>query len=178
MTAACGQWSGVRRTRGGGFSLFEIMLVLLVLGIAAAMVVPAVGNNIRSPSLKTAANVLASDLEYCQSECIGQPNAPRVVLFDTTSNNYRVALFSTSAAVKHPVDSMDFINDFATGRNAQLAGVRITSVAMGSGTLSALTYDAYGRPLITADVVITLTFSGQTMTVTVKNGTGDVSISG
>jgi Tfp pilus assembly protein FimT len=171
-SSPCLLFSSSRRARA--FTLFEIVLVLLVLGIAAMMVVPAVGSNLYAARLKTAANVLASDIEFCQSECIAQPNAPRAVIFDAAANTYKVAVFSTSTALKHPADGFDFINDFATGRNAQLNGVAITAVT--GLTPPTLTFDAYGRPLNPTDVVITLSFSGQTMRVTVKSGTGDVSI--
>jgi Tfp pilus assembly protein FimT len=180
MRAGRDQWSVVGgetgRARPRAFTLFAIVLVLLILGIAAMMVVPAVGNNINSPRLKTAANLLASDIEFCQSECIGQPNAPRAVAVNTAANTYKLVVFSTSATIKHPGDGVDFLNDFSTGRTAKLSGVAITSVLVGSTALSTLTFDSYGRPLITGDLVITLSFGGQTMTVRVKNGTGDVSI--
>jgi prepilin-type N-terminal cleavage/methylation domain-containing protein len=156
------------------FTLVEVIMVLLVLGIAAAMVVPAVGSNLYAARLKTAANVLASDIEFCQSECIAQPSAPRAVVLDVASNTYKLVVFSSNATIKHPADGQNFVNDFATGRNAQLSGVSITAVT--GGTPATLTFDGYGRPLITADMVITLAFSGQTMTVTVAKGTGDVSI--
>ncbi len=164
--------------RAGGFTFFELVLVLLIIGIAAAALVPAVNGNIRSPKLRTAANVLAADIEYCASECIAQPSSPRAITFDTVNNKYTVVDFSAGTAVTNPGDGQTFVNDFSTGRNAQLSGVSITGLAMGSGTLSALTFDAYGKPLITADFVITLSYNGQTMTITVKMGTGDVSIAG
>jgi prepilin-type N-terminal cleavage/methylation domain-containing protein len=175
--------SGIAMGRGrrgvmGGFTLFEMVLVLLVIGIAAAAIVPAVGNNIRSPKLRTAANVLASDIEFCASECIAQPNAPRAINFDTTGNKYTVVDSNDGTAIKHPMDGQSYVNDFATGRNSQLSGVGITGLVMGSETLSSLTFSAYGRPTITADLVITLTYNNQTLQVTVKNGTGDVVISG
>jgi type II secretory pathway pseudopilin PulG len=155
-----------------------MVLVLLILGIAAAAIVPAVGTNLYSSKLKTAANVLASDIEFCSSECIAQPSAPRAITFDTTHNSYSVIDFNAGTVINNPGDAMAFTNDFATGRNAQLSGVSITALTMGAGTLTALSFDAYGKPLITADFVITLSYKGQTMTVTVKMGTGDVSISG
>jgi len=180
MTVKRGQWRVVRGGRTGrrAFTLFEIVLILLVLGIAATMVVPAT-NNLTSPRLKTAAIVLAADLEFCQSECIAQPAAQRAIVFNITNNKYTMTVFSTGVAIKNPGDGLDFVNDFATGRNAQLNGVTISSIVMGSsGTLTTLTYDAYGKPLITGDLVITLSYKGQTMSVTLKSGTGDVSISG
>jgi len=166
-----------RRTRAA-FTLFEVVLTLLILGIAAAVVVPAVGNNTFSPRLKTSANVLASDIEYCASECIGNPSAPRAIVFDTTHNKYTLTVFSTGVAIKHPADSMDFVNDFATGRNNAFTGVVLTSATCAGANLSALTFDSYGKPIASADVIITLTYNGTSMTVTVNSSTGDVSIAG
>jgi Tfp pilus assembly protein FimT len=171
-----------RRNRRPGvrsaFTLFELVLVVLLLGIVAAALVPAMGNNLYSPRLRTAANVLAGDLDYCASECIAQPRAPRAVAFDTAHNKYTLIDFTSQAALKHPADSRDFVNDFATGRNAQLAGVTLQSVLCAGNPVSSVAFDAYGRPLLAADLVITLAFNSQTLTVTVSHATGDVSVSG
>ena len=86
--------------------------------------------------------------------------------------------FNAGTAVKFPADGQNYVNDFSTGRNSQLTGVAIASITMGGTTLSTLTFDAYGKPLITADLVITLTYQGTNMAITVKNGTGDVTITG
>lgn len=160
-----------------GFTLFEVVLVLLIIGIAAAMVVPAAANA-SSPRLRTAANVLAADVDYCASECIAQPNAPRAITFDAASNRYTMVNFNTAATINHPADNKPYVNDFSTGRNAQFQGVSIASITMGGTTLSTLTFDAYGKPLITADLVITLTCNSRNMVLTVSKTTGDVSITG
>jgi prepilin-type N-terminal cleavage/methylation domain-containing protein len=160
----------------GGFTIFELMLVVVVIGIVAAILVPAVGNNLKSSRLSTAANVLAADIEFCSSECITRPSNPRAIVFDLTLNKYTIQDLATSAIISHPADSLPFVNDFTTGRNSQLQGVTIRSIAMGNGTLNVLAFDAYGRPLITADMVITLAYANSTMTITVKKGTGDVTI--
>ena len=158
----------IRPKRCGGrrpaFTLFEMMAVVFILGIIAAALVPPLGNNVYSPRLRTAANVLAGDIDFCASECIAQPNAPRAITFDTTGNKYTVLDFNAGAAVKHPADAKDFINDFATGRNAQLAGVTLASVVSGGTAVGTVTFDAYGRPLLTSDLVITLAYNGQTLT--------------
>ena len=158
------------------FTLFELAVVVLIIGIAAAALLAAVGGDIRSARLATAANVLASDIEFCQGECINRPDTPRQITFDLTNNKYTVQDKATTATINHPADSQPFVNDFSTGRNAQLAGVAVTGLAMGAGSLNVLTFDSYGRPSITADFVVTLTYKGNTMRVTVKQGTGDVSI--
>jgi Tfp pilus assembly protein FimT len=167
-----------RRGARGAFTFYEIMLVVLIVGIIAAALVPPLGNNLYSSRLRTAANVLAGDIDFCASECIAQPNALRAITFDTTGNKYTVLDFSAAVPVKHPADAKDFINDFATGRNAQLAGVSLTSVVSGGSAVSTVTFDAYGRPLLTSDLVITLAFQGQALTLTVSAATGDVAITG
>jgi prepilin-type N-terminal cleavage/methylation domain-containing protein len=160
------------------FTLFEIVLVVLILGIIAAALLPPLGSGLYSPRLRTAANVLAGDIDFCASECIAQPGATRAISFDTTANKYTVLDFNAAAPIKHPADSKDFINDFATGRNAQLAGVKLQSVVSGATPLTTVTFDAYGRPLLSSDLVITLLYNSQTLTVTVSSTTGDVSITG
>ncbi|HUO09731.1 MAG TPA: prepilin-type N-terminal cleavage/methylation domain-containing protein [Phycisphaerae bacterium] len=162
--------------RPGGFTLFELAVVVLIIGIAAAALVAAVGGDIRSSRLSIAANVLASDIEFCQGECINRPDTPRQITFDLTNNKYSVQVKSSGTTINHPADGLPFINDFATGRNAQLSGVTLSGLKMGSGSLNVLTFDSYGRPSITADFVVTLGYNGQAMKVTVKQTTGDVSI--
>jgi prepilin-type N-terminal cleavage/methylation domain-containing protein len=160
------------------FTLFELVLVVLIIGIAAAAIVPAIGNNLHSSELSTAANMLASDIDFCASTCISQPEAPCAITFDTTHNQYSVIDVNSGGVLTAPMDGLPYVNDFATGRNAQIAGVTITGLVMGSGTLTSLTFDPYGKPVTTADFVITLTYNGQSMSVTVSHLTGDVSISG
>lgn len=175
-----GRRCGGRSSERGrfGFTLFEMVLVVLILGTVAAALVPPIGNNLYSPRLRTAANVLASDIDFCASECIARPSAPRIITFDSTANRYSIIDFGTSAPIKHPVDEMDFINDFSTGRNAQLNGVRIQSVVSGGSPLGTLAFDCYGRPMINADAIITLTFKGSSLAIQVSATTGDVSIVG
>jgi prepilin-type N-terminal cleavage/methylation domain-containing protein len=165
-----------RRTARRGFTLFEIVLVTLILGICAGTFLAAAGGDLRSSRLSVAANVLASDIEFTQGECINQPSDPCKMVFDTVGNTYSVIDTTTGNVIPHPADSMPFTNDFATGRNAQLAGVSVTSVMMGTSPMTVLQFDAYGRPLVTTDLSVLLSYNGSTMHVNVKAGTGDVSI--
>ncbi len=47
---------------------------------------------------------------------------------------------------------------------------------MGGATFNTLTFDAYGRPVITAAMIVTLNYNGNTMKVNVAPTTGDVTI--
>lgn len=160
------------------FSLFELTFVLLILGIVAAALVPAVGNNIRAPRLRAAANVLAADIEYCASLCISRPGDPAALLFNLPANRYSLIDLDSGNTLTHPMDGQDFLNDFASGRNAQLADIQITSALCAGTPATALTFDAYGKPVLTADLVITLTYKTQSLTLTVSAATGDVTIAG
>ena len=121
-------------------------------------------------------NMLAADIDFCMSECINRPDTPRAIVFDTVANTYKMIDTTTNATITDPGDGLPFLNDFATGRTTQVAGVTITSVTMNGLPFTTLTFDSYGRPLITADMLITLSYAGKTMTVTVKQTTGDVTI--
>jgi len=122
--------------------------------------------------------VLASDIDYCSSICISKPRSPAAISFDVTHDQYTLIDVGTGSTLTHPMDGASFINDFQTGRNSQLQDVYITRVVSGAVNITALTFDSYGKPVLTADLVITLVYKTQTLTVTVKCATGDISISG
>jgi prepilin-type N-terminal cleavage/methylation domain-containing protein len=170
--------SATRHSAWRGFSLFEMTLVVLILGIIAAALIPPIGNNLTSPRLRTAANVLATDLEYCASESIAQPGAPRSITFDLVNNKYTLKDVNAGTTLKFPGDGQDYINDFATGRNVQFAGVTITSVVAGVATPATIAFDAYGKPQLLNNLVITLSYNSRTLTVTLNSATGDVTIAG
>ena len=167
-----------------GFTLFELVVLIVVIGLVAIVVVPqgALGGNTR---LGTAANVVAADVEYCQSACIASPATALAMTLSVPQNTYSIGSAKPpTTPIKFPGDSSQaYVNDFATGRDAPLAGVHIVSV----NGLSAfrLTFDAYGRPLAcdgtgitysVGDVTILLSDGGTTLKVFVDSSTGDVSI--
>ncbi len=165
----------IRRRRAGAFTLFEIMLVIAIIGLIGLIAVPQFSGQ-SGMRLTTAANVLASDIEFCENECISHPDALRVIKFDTTNNRYWIALASsTSVPISHPADSLPYLNDFATGRNVRLAGVSISAISIGSGG-TVITPDIYGCPGLATDATITLTNGTTTVTVTVNANSGDVTV--
>ena len=50
-----------------GFTLLELMIVMILMGLMTALVVPVTGNTIARMELKTAAKKTASALRYCRN---------------------------------------------------------------------------------------------------------------
>lgn len=82
------------RANRGGFSLIEVMIVALVLGIAAAVAVPKFGSSMKNHRASLAANQLAADLNYAAAEARATGMDVRVS-FDATdesTNGHSAAL--------------------------------------------------------------------------------------
>ena len=90
-----------------GFTVAEILIVVLVLAIMAAIVIPSIGTS-ADAQLTSAAQVLVTDLENTRSLALtGQ--VPYTLLFNTTKTSYKVATdyaggaYTATQAVPHPV---------------------------------------------------------------------------
>jgi prepilin-type N-terminal cleavage/methylation domain-containing protein len=73
---------------GKGFTLVEVMMVLVILGIAATIVVPMVSDT-SDMKATSAARQITSTLLYAQTASISSQQQYQVV-FDTTNNSYEV----------------------------------------------------------------------------------------
>lgn len=157
------------------FTLFEVMVVVVIIAVAGLVVIP-IANNVTSPQLRTAANVVAADIEFCQSECINNPSSLRQIQFDTIGNKYWIATAaSASTPITNPDDGQPYQNDFKTGRTRAFSGVTIKTVSVGTGNI--LKFDTFGQPTSTAtDATIVLSVGAKTMTLTVNASTGDITI--
>jgi Tfp pilus assembly protein FimT len=171
-----------RQTRG--YTLFEVVLTVMIVGLIGLIAIPVISSTTSAPGLKTAANMLASDIEYVESASISTPQAMRVLRINLSNNRYWVATAAaTETPITSPADGQPYLNDFATGRSARLSGVTIRSVS-GIGTSGqtsfTIAFNAYGVPTGSSgnNIVITLgTANNTTMTVTIDGTTGEVTIS-
>src|SRR5687767_4923700 len=87
----------------GAFTLVEILVVVLIIGIAAAVIVPIMGSR-DDLKVKSAARLLMADLIYAQNRAISTQQRHYVIFNDTAPQNYRLATSVTPIVnIEHPV---------------------------------------------------------------------------
>lgn len=152
-----------------GFTLVEIIIVVVILSIAAVMIVPMM-SSAGSMQIPSAANMIAADLEYAKSMAITEGQNFSVV-FDTTAESYSIK-DPNGTTIKHPVKKgFDYVENFSTDR--QLGKVKITAVSFATGKV---VFDALGSPDNGGSV--TIQADNMTATINVEAITGFISIQG
>lgn len=73
-----------------GFTLVELLIVVVLVGILAGVVIPSLGD-MRTYRLREAARLLAADLEFAQSDSLAHGEQPRTVRFEPAAGRYWIA---------------------------------------------------------------------------------------
>jgi prepilin-type N-terminal cleavage/methylation domain-containing protein len=175
------------QARGGGFTLAEILIVVLIIAIAAMIAVPMMGS-MDSMQIRSAANMIAADLEYAKSMAISRQENYSVV-FNETTESYQIFKDQggTLVPIEHPVkktkETSDYIVNFST--DSRLNKVVIESVNFDNSPSKTITFDSLGSPhsgsetlphYLTDEGEINLKAGDFTMTVSVEPVTGFISI--
>jgi len=158
------------------FTLIELIVVMVIIGIAALLAVPMIGSA-ADVQVRSAANMIAADLDYAKSMAITTQQNYSVV-FDTANEIYQV--HDPCGVVDHPLKpGSDFEVDFQS--DSRLNRVDIDTADFDSQT--AVTFDYLGSPYsgtTTANPLnsgqISLQADAFTMTVTVEPMTGYVTV--
>ena len=149
------RWGGLRTPNFKGMTLIEVIVVMIVIGILAAIVIPRFDFTTSSrASADGAVYMIASDIRYVQ-ECAMANRVSKSITFTLNQNFY------TFPATVPSTSSLD-----PSGRLP--SGVTI-------GTTVTFTFNSLGEPTTSAGWTVTV--SGSTKTITVANYTGKVSIS-
>jgi len=158
-----------------GFTLIELLIVIVIIAIAAMTAIPMM-SSAGSVQIKSAANMIAADLEYAKSVAIARGQYFSVV-FDKNTDSYSIIKDQTGSVIKHPVKKG---SDYVIGlRDKGLDKVDITDVDF-DGT-STVKFDYLGSPYNGDNNplnrgVIRLQAAGITVTVNVEPVTGFISI--
>ena len=127
-----------------GFTLIEILVVVIILGIAAAIIVPHIGS--RSDLKATsAARLIMADLIYTQNRSISTQKW-HYVQFDAGAEGYRVLdqFQPTITIITHPVERSPVAVSIGPGGPAPLRDVLLDSVSFDGQ--SVLAFDEMGTP--------------------------------
>ena len=161
------------------FTIVELIVVMVILAIAAMLAVPMI-SSAADVQVRSAANMIAADLDYAKSMAISRQQYYSVV-FDSANNKYKVRNASEDP-IDHPIRAgSPFVVDLQA--DSRLSRVDIAGADFDPDSQPSVTFDYLGSPysgIGTANPldsgVITLEAGSFTMTVTVEPMTGYVTV--
>ena len=161
------------------YTLVEILITVVILGIAAAIVIPSMGDS-GVLRVQAAVRQVISDISYAQSEAVAHQRSVGV-LFDPVNKTYGLIDMPATGTVT-------MANAFQTTVfNGEMGDAAFESVAFtnSSGNANLLIFDEQGTPVLsaTSNVApttgeIVISGSGQRFTISVEGYTGRVSVRG
>ena len=160
-----------------GFSLVELIVVMLVISILAVLAIEKITTVLSSTRAQLAANDLSVNLRYIQNMAMDRERTTRVI-FSVASNTYSVTIYGTNSfmAVNGPVKQSPWLVNISD----RFSGVALANVdidGMGGATLYFSATN--GIPLNTNGAWLTtngsITFNSG-LTVTIAPDTGYVDL--
>ena len=152
-------------------SLIEVTITLLCLAIAAAIVFPTLNDN-GPDQLRSAAQVLISDIQFAQGQSMSHSDDPRVIVFEADKSGYTIATKSKpNQPITNPVGQTKYLTKFGQGRAASLTKVRLG--ALGVGGDDQLGFGGLGQLDQTTPATITLTAGARSIVITIDPITGE-----
>ena len=167
LTKMCGKCTGKMSFEIYGFTIVEILIVVVILGIAAMTAIPMMSSG-ADFQIRSAANMIAADLEYAKSMAISRGQNYYVV-FNESTESYQIE-DQSSTVIQHPVKKgFSYIVNFPN--ESRLRKVEITSVSF---TNDKVGFDCLGSPDDGGTIIINA--DGITATISVEPVTGYISI--
>lgn len=172
ITANAFQANHNRRRRA--FTLIEVLIVAVVLGILALVVIPGQGTHQRHV-VENAAKLMLADLEYAQVLSITDSSDPCVLVVGGGGDRYHIARRSDPATpIPDPAGGGDCLTIFGQGRAETLDGVSISAT---TGIVGGETrYTSLGALAQGDDVALTLASAAENIVVVIDASTGDPEI--
>jgi general secretion pathway protein H len=178
-----------------GFTLVEILMVVVILGIASAVIVPQIGTR-SDLKARAAARMVIADLIYAQNMAIATQKM-HYVKFDAGNNRYTIyddAPLDASNIINHPVNKSAYTVQFGAAGGARYADLALDSagtvfngISVSHRPADTICFDELGTPFVYRADQVTKTDemldgavrvkSGTfTLTVQVQRYTGEISI--
>src|SRR5688500_12833639 len=178
-----------------GFTLVEILMVVVILGIASAVIVPQIGTR-SDLKARAAARIVVADLIYAQNMAIATQKM-HYVKFDTANNRYTIyddVPLAAATTIKHPVNKNNYVVQFGVAGGSKFAelsldaaGTVFNGVSVSHRPADTICFDELGTPFVyRADQVtktnemldgsVRVKSGTYTLTVRVQRYTGEISI--
>lgn len=181
------------RRWAAGFTLVEILTVVLILGIASAIVAPQIGSR-DDLKVRAAARVLIADLLYAQNMAVAQQKY-HYVKFDPDAEEYTVMSTVDPSpeivTIKNPVTKDPFSTKMGPDGNSRLSDVRIKSAVFNGEDAANFTnkftvaFDELGQPHVydavndknpLFDGTVVLQCGPHEIAVTIERYTGEIKV--
>lgn len=148
------------------FTLVEILMVVIIIGIASAVIVPQISSR-DDMKASSAARTVMADLVYAQNMAItAQSNY--YVRFDVTNHTYSL-LNSAMTTITHPVSHMPYTVVFGTSGTSNLSECSLVSADFVGTTAGnhylTIGFDELGTPLAWPDADPAQTLSSGSIVV-------------
>ena len=154
-----------------GFTMVELMVVLLILGIVSAVAVPSIKSSLDEMKLDGAAREVISAIYYTQSIAI-KDGEDHKVNFNVVQDRLKCDNIVTGLTILHPVDKKPYQLDFKAAGHFQ--GVVIVSASFNPGNKPSIIFNNLGEPDKFGAVV--LGYLGNQKTINVALPLGKVSV--
>ena len=158
------------------YTLVEVLVVVTVLGIAAAMVIPSMGGS-GGLRAQAAVRTVVADIAFAQSDALAFQTG-RAVVFHAAQNRY--SLVEVRGSSVDEASDLIYAQTLPPGR---FGDVRITRVSLAGSEGDTLIFDEMGGPVTTAggstpagNGTVIMEGSGDRYTLTIEGYTGRVSV--
>lgn len=163
------------RTRRAGYTLVEMLIVVTMLGLAAAMVIPSI-SSASSLRVQGALRSIVADITVAQSDAVAFQRQ-RALVFRYGSDNGRYIMAEVNGS------SVDTATGILEDRQMNVETMGFTQVTSTTLTNNTLVFDELGGPVsgpgsttASPSRVINLSGSNQNWRITVEAYTGRVTI--
>ncbi len=148
------------------FSLIEMLLVLVIMAVMAAVAIPRFGSAEARHRVEVAARRVAADLDLARQRARAA-GADRSVIFHPAANRYHLP------GVPHP-DRPGSPDDYTVELGQAPYGAAISAVDFGGD--AAIVFDGFGTPDSGGSVTICVGRYSKTVTVDPETGHADVPV--
>ena len=157
------------KKNSSGFTLFELLIVITILGILSAVAIPSMNNFRGGMKLDAAAREVVSAIQYVQSLAIKE-EIKHGVVYDPAQNEFKCNKEVAGNVIRNPLDKKLYVVSFDD--DGPLQGVDLVSADFNG--MPGFTFNSLGEPSEEGSVV--LSYGGSQKTIDVSEPLGKVNV--